>query len=41
MPSTEEKFLPVVYILEINEDTFYNDPSCSALMPGQANESKN
>jgi hypothetical protein len=34
MPSSEEKFLPVVYILEIYENTFYNEPSCTALIAG-------
>jgi hypothetical protein len=34
MPANEEKFLPVVYILEIYENTFRNDPSCSALLAG-------
>ena len=34
MPSTEEKFLSVAYILEIYENTFYNDPSCTALIAG-------
>jgi hypothetical protein len=34
MPANEEKFLPVVYILEIYENTFRNDPSCRVLLAG-------